>query len=584
MPNPPKRQPTRRIPLVTEWPQSPVFSGLLFLTILAIGTFISFSTPRRLHPWSVFLTVFLLYPAGQRICTWMRARWRPAFTVAAIGLAFAALAAAILSFGEHQFAGFDCSLMVDFGWRLVQGQIPYRDFICTMPPGFFVAVKYAYQLFGVQWSALIYLNAIVACAGFLWLYWLLNLLLRQRLHAFFMALCMACAGFVQIGYFWHNSIASIAGAIFLLTCILYLKWPDWRPAQLSYVVSLGLLAMMKANTALPLMIGATILLLIVTPSKVRFLALNVVALAGVLLVFAANHISLPGLIASYRSAAQARGLTIIGWRVGNPVTMLRVIIYISIMLFVPLIRWCGLCIAAWRSRSLGSIALPGLLILGPIVGILAMSTNWEMKDTDYPLLICFCALMLWRDDAVKGIKAGGGKSLAAAIVFSPWTPRIYITLLSGLMITHVCVGYNRHRVEPAEHQFFEWTDNENNPGVPYFQHMRASRTLKDVVSESRDVLRTHPGPVFFGPAMEFGYAAFSLPSPRHVPVWWHTGTSYAVADTGAVVEAWRQNKFQTLIFVKLEEDSHLPQAIQQDIATLYVREDQWPHLIVFRRR
>jgi hypothetical protein len=67
-------------------------------------------------------------------------------------------------------------------------------------------------------------------------------------------------------------------------------------------------------------------------------------------------------------------------------------------------------------------------------------------------------------------------------------------------------------------------------------------------------------------------------------VWWHTGTSYAVADTGAVVEAWRQNKFQTLIFVKLKEDSHLPQAIQQDIATLYVREDQWPHLIVFRRR
>ena len=38
--------------------------------------------------------------------------------------------------------------------------------------------------------------------------------------------------------------------------------------------------------------------------------------------------------------------------------------------------------------------------------------------------------------------------------------------------------------------------------------------------------------VYFGPRLEFAYAAFQLPSPTHLPIWYDAGNSYAEAEIG----------------------------------------------------
>jgi hypothetical protein len=36
--------------------------------------------------------------------------------------------------------------------------------------------------------------------------------------------------------------------------------------------------------------------------------------------------------------------------------------------------------------------------------------------------------------------------------------------------------------------------------------------------------------------MEFAYAVFNLPSPKHFPVWWDPGASYGRSDEGSILE------------------------------------------------
>ena len=42
-------------------------------------------------------------------------------------------------------------MTVDIGWRLANGQQPFRDFYMTLPPVFAFGAQLAFALFGVAW-------------------------------------------------------------------------------------------------------------------------------------------------------------------------------------------------------------------------------------------------------------------------------------------------------------------------------------------------------------------------------------------------------------------------------------------------
>jgi hypothetical protein len=159
---------------------------------------------------------------------------------------------------------------------------------------------------------------------------------------------------------------------------------------------------------------------------------------------------------------------------------------------------------------------------------------------------------------------------------------MYASFLFGLAISELFLGVARQRIEFAEHEFFEFTDTHHNPGVPYFRSMRASAQLNRVLTQAAEAVRDNPGPLFFGPHFEFGYAALGVPSPLHLPIWWHDGTSYAVADETSIMEAWKRNGFATLIFLRTCPVG--PPMVLEMIREMYVQDDRWPELIVFRAK
>src|SRR5438045_7683661 len=113
------------------------------------------------------------------------------------GLILAALA---LSFGMRQFGGYDCSMLVEAAWRQHLGQRPYTDFPCTLPPGFFLPLRWAFATLGVSWWSLVALNAALVAVAVP----LLSALLEVAGIAPCVALLAACAtlatGMVQTAH------------------------------------------------------------------------------------------------------------------------------------------------------------------------------------------------------------------------------------------------------------------------------------------------------------------------------------------------------------------------------------------------
>jgi hypothetical protein len=554
-----------------EWPNSRVGRWLFFAAVLAAGSFAAFSTPHRFHRWAAFLTGFVLYPGAVQICRAAANRWRTAYTVLLVAVVWVGFGYCIVTWGNHQFAAWDLSLMVDVGWRLIHGQAPYRDFVCTLPPGFMFGVEYAYRIFGVRWNAILFWNAIFASITFVWIYRLLGMILRVRVAAFLVALAIECAGLLAVAYWWHNAIAAIAATIFYLSCLCYLQQPGSRSAQISYVAALVLIGMMKPNTALPMAVGGAVLVFVGTKARVRFALLTIAGIACLLLSLAANHVDIFGLIGSYRAAAVARGVSAFGIVVLKPADRLRLAVFVAFLLLPGLVRWRDLLLSALRRYDTRALCRSELLLLGPIVGVYAMFTNGELKDTDFPLLVAFGAVMMWGN-----MLPVAGKTWKSEVLV-----RAYATFLFGLAASDLYMGYSRARIEFAEHAFFEFTDTDNYPGVPYFRSMHASRPMRDTVTEIAKAVRESPGPVYMGPALEFGYAAFNLPSPLHLPVWWHEGTSYAIADEASLAETWKNSRFATLIFLQ-DNLQHTPEPIRRIIRESYVKDDRWTDLDVYR--
>jgi hypothetical protein len=150
------------------------------------------------------------------------------------------------------------------------------------------------------------------------------------------------------------------------------------------------------------------------------------------------------------------------------------------------------------------------------------------------------------------------------------------------------MGAVRHRVEGiGPGTFYEWNAPLASIDQPFFRNLKASMRFRRVVDQAGDALRTNTQPVFFGPRMEFAYATFGVPSPLHLPIWWHPARSFPPAQEPDLLQVWRKGGFHTLIFLKDDPGQaftyYSPQFMKL-IETLYDRDDSYSDITIFHLR
>jgi len=542
---------------------------------------------------------------------------KPAVFFGAAGVLAILISSFILRYGMHQIGGYDQSNLVDSSWRLLKGQTTYVDFPFTLPVMYTIGGKFAFQWFGVSWAAFVDIMTLFALPTFAWSLFLLVQLLGRNWSTLLWALAMQIFSIMMAAYWTYNPITAITAVIYTLSAMYWLRRPEEKTAMISYGAALLLMATMKPNVAGILISGLSIILFISPQNRWKVVGISLGAFALFLVFLAANNMSFMGTIAGYLSVAK-RGASLVPFLIDlNPLEKrLALVILISMLLpavlaltqgreaKASLVSWIPamamiagyiVFVLSHENKPVGeaTIFIPvamalflgrkGLASLAPwiptfvmLAGLYGFITNSEQKLVDAPPILCAAILL--------AAELRSPPSLAGKRVFVMpfWWSRYLAFICVTLGFVGLAQGMARDRIQSiGPIQFFEWNDSQFISDG-FFKGVHCGNVLQEVVKEVTDVVHREPSAtVWFGPRMQWGYAAYDKPSPLHEPVIWDPQTMFNNAQRAVYFNNFLQNRRQLLILFK-NDLTHYEQDEVQQIAQLYNVDQSYPLLTVLR--
>jgi hypothetical protein len=328
----------------------------------------------------------------------------------------------------------------------------------------------------------------------------------------------------------------------------------------------------KPNVSAPLLIGCFVSLLLSSEHRVRA-AIIAIASLGVAVAWASLHgIQFTDIVASYRSIS-SRGMSL-----SQFLQDLGPVEKISSLFCVAYVVTHGLYAAR---GGFSDNLIPGAMALfGVLAGLIGFATNGESKYVDLPLILCGAALFVCRSDRIASEPLSPSTTAAEGM-------RGLVALAAALVFVGVGLGLSRQRVKAIGYDaFFQYAPLQQVPANEFFDGVRASPRLISAVIEIRSALGAGgatPEKVFFGPRMQWGYAAFGLRSPQGEPVWWHPGVSFPSDAEPYFVSEWIKARHDLLVFLK-NDGTYLSPEFIQALSERYVADNSYPTLTVFRLR
>lgn len=480
--------------------------------------------------------------------------------------ALAVIAAALLCTvliewsGHRQWHLWDLSMVVDSAWRTYLGQRPGVDYISPLPIGFDAIGGVAFRVFGISWSALVHIAAVWACLCLIWEFVLLRALRVSRSWALLISGSICAVTLVQKSFLYHSAFSTPIAAILLTTCFYLLRERASMLALVSLWLASAVLLLGKQNAALSVVLVAA--LAAVTPRlRVRVIAALVLSAAAAfgIIVLVAGSVS--PVWQSTVTAGSMRGLP-------NTTALFGIYSGLGQTAF-----WFDIVTVALAFTPLGRRLLSGLtrheqlLSVGAMmVALYGMSTNNDLKMTDLPPLIV----------AVFVPIALGGSSR--------WIVRPQVAL-GAILALGIAAGMVRLTLSgSAGRVFTSGPLTEMGGDDAFFRGLAAGPRLAAI---DRDVTKVAaqigPRRVFFGPALEFAYAAHGFVPPAGLPLWWHPGTSYALAQSDQIVRRFTEHPPSAAVFI-LNDWPGMPRGIYQFLLGPDYDRRLVGGLVVFERR
>lgn len=479
------------------------------------------------------------------------------------GIAVSILTAmAVHSFGAHQLPGFDGSCLIDSAWRPYSGQVPNKDFPCTLPVGFVLGSKWAFQLLGVKWMSLVDFGGIFGVLTFVWSLVLAAGLFESRWPALVLCAAFQCITTVIVSFWWYNTFTTLAGVIYILSAAFWASRPQSKAALLSYGAALIMEALAKPNTAGPLIIFTTLALVLSKEHRLKLIYISAVAFAVWFSILAINGISAFKTLAIYIGVAHRASSVWAIWRFASTATIAWSIVGIAVVL-VPLPFLAYSLITNKKILSPTSIIAAGAML----AGIAAFISNGESKLVDLPFTILGIVLFSLQAPALK--------------IWEHYLSYVCI----GLAVFAVQWGARRDRVRSdCPYKFHEPYDagDRHVVGDGFFQGLHCGDIFAETYNEVAAVLAQNPtNTVAFGPRMGWCYAAFNKPSPKGLPIYWEPGTAFPTADTDKLFHHLLESKFDLFILIK-DDTTYYTQDQVNSILSMYDVDDSRRILTVLK--
>lgn len=487
-----------------------------------------------------------------------------------------------LKIGIYRFGGYDLSPLIDAGWRITSGQVPYRDFICTLPPSLYLLVAAMFKFRGVNWQSLL-LAASLSSFLFILVGLRIVSLMRSALSSsvrlfIFTAYAVGIfEGLLAVNHPWHSTLTQnfivYAG---LGTFALVAAKPTTR----LQIVELGChltvaysgLLLSKPNTAFPALMICIVCLIMA--GMVRFAAIvSAMTLCVASLLLATVHASLFQMLRTYlglgdRAIPRFFFIGVIPTHTTFGNTDFSIFGLETIVVYFVLCPVFVLCLRLyWRNRA--HLQPNAALILGwgcCLVSLIGLGTNVDIKIVDVPaMLLGIAILTLIHQEFTLPLR---GRCIAAC--FSILFLAFFFSLTRARMMN---VG--------------EWASSDCGPRIlfhdSFFGTFHNCAALPEILHEVDTTVAANPSSrFFFGPRLEFLYAREGISSPRQLPLWWHPGSSYPVKDQNNITHAFDLDYFDLLVFLKADRTG-MPESVLHDIALNFHQIQTTDQLEIYHR-
>lgn len=458
--------------------------------------------------------------------------------------------ALIMHLGNIQFGGMDGSALTNAAWQMYLGYKPYKDFITGVPPLFLMGAKWAFQLFGVYWNSFVVFTAIFSIITFFLQIIILSNLGMGKKWAVLISFATQFLTLIPISWWWYNQITSVVGCLFLSSALLLLKKPNETFSQIAFVLLTALLMLAKPNVAIILL--SFTLLGFLSVSDLRSLITKLILYAFILvaIILLINKINVIDLILNYRTAGgrilQLQNITSFFWL--NDMWESKQTVKFLAPSLVGLIIMI-LNIAFFRSSRLSAQNKEGLIYLflcsiGIITGLIAMATNNDHNIIETPIILF----------GITAIMIGFQSQIGANI------KRIVSVLLllsfTFLIGEGLNISWGRLRImSVGPGNFYEKLPLTRISSPLFFNRLNAGPRLMNVLHEIKMIVgennnnQNNISGIFFGPRIDFSYAAFGLKPPRGLPLWWESFSDSRNTRTKDLIYKFKNNRFRTVVFL-----------------------------------
>lgn len=456
---------------------------------------------------------------------------------------------------REQFGGYDLSPVIDMTWRYIQGQRPGAEYINTLPPAFLALVKTA-SFLPLQWLMLTWINVLytllITCL--LWLrgpsYW-------NNTFLPWVAPLLISLPLIYTNHIWYSAQAGLAACLFVFS--IYASFAEAEKSATKaplggtghLALSTALVIGVKPNLGLPIFILGLIMVIAVwrtARSRSMLLALGMGSIVGLFIVLLYSNMSLAALLETY-STNSGRAFPSLDQLISvaiSPTTLLLIpvaVLGIAILLLIP-----------WGLSKTPKVVF---LVLSLAISCIPIITDWDSKvnNISLPLLVLTLLVSQFDGDDAKGLSAYSKENDRAK--------KLLAVAISASLLIATWGGLNRDRMKGVGPFWEDQACCEIKTG--YFDGLRTGPWFKDLHADLRSVGdRFEDKRIFFGPRLEFAYSLLGFKSPEGLPLFWFAGTSYNPQDESRILQAFRDNSFEVLVFSK-DDYTRFPEPLLKEL-------------------
>jgi hypothetical protein len=522
--------------------QSAEYLFVLFASMALIALYAGFAESWQLH--RLFVFPGLIFPST------------------------ALLFAGVYKLGMHQFGGWDEDLLVHAATYYTQGLRPYLDFPCTMPPLFMATIRWSVKLLGLRWSSFALIPATFSALTSLWIFGLLRRVAVRPHWALVVTICVEMCTMLMEPFWWYNNASCIAVVLLFLSVLACLQRQSPMLSWISLCLSLAIVLASKPNVAPACLMVAVLFL----AEDKRQCKKTLLACAGALvlavLVCYAAQMPPDALLHSYAEAAKLRGSPLsmipfkqLGWPEG---------VFQGIFVVVNALSFIALLVISAKRRP-GNWRVLSVCAIAALSALLMACTNADLKNSDLSILlvaVCILCLCPWE---MKDASAGRKTVLASWLC-------VFLVMAGFFSVIHLRV------LLIGEGLYYEPVPTKTIQGG-FFSGLEAGPRLQRVLHQTGEVLSILPSErVFFGPRLEFAYAAFGKPVTPGMPLVWDAGNLFSPARIPSLLLTIQKRDPDLLIFKKGDYTGMGLAAFYITTSEAYQRINNFSELTVYVRK